>query len=287
MSANLFEKCEPISAVLAPYVQQMIISELEDSCDNLEYLCIGSVGKKKDEDFNGDIDIAIKCKDIEELKRIIYHTFGHLNIVISETLYIVSIEYPYIYDNEEKYVQCDFMVMWYTDYTAFRYFCPNYRNDESKYKVGAKIMLTSIILNHCIKEKNKDLLYDEIAKFDFRPTALYRFIYSNTRKAYKEEFVTANVNKIVEMCFYDNDRKHFNSVESLWGAIHSDNFKYPNEVKQIEMVWFVCCFRKGWTSIVPEDFKIEYWTNDQIWYNINQQKEINKINEFLQQGKEI
>ena len=138
MSANLFEKCEPISAVLAPYVQQMIISELEDSCDNLEYLCIGSVGKKKDEDFNGDIDIAIKCKDIEELKRIIYHTFEHLNIVISETLYIVSIEYPYIYDNEEKYVQCDFMVMWYTDYTAFRYFCPNYRNDESKYKLYSR-----------------------------------------------------------------------------------------------------------------------------------------------------
>lgn len=287
MSANLFEKCEPISAILAPHVQQAIIDELNSACDNLEYLCIGSVGKKKDEDFNGDIDIAIKCKDINELKRIIYHTFGHLNITISENLYIVSIEYPYIYDNEQKYVQCDFMLMWYTDYTSFRYFCPNYRNNESRYKVGAKIMFTGLVLNHCINEKNKNLKSDEIAKFDFRPTALYRFVFSNSKNAYKEEFVTANVEEICDMCFYDKDRNHFNSVESLWDAIHSNNFKYPNEVKQIEMMWFICCFRKGWTSIVPEDFKIQYWTNNEIWININKQKELNKINEILQQGKEI
>jgi hypothetical protein len=83
------------------------------------------------------------------------------------------------------------------------------------------------------------------------------------------------------MCFSDSNRNHFNSVETLWEAIHSDIFKYPDEVKSIEKNFFVNCWRKGWVNIVPENFKLQYWTNEELWYFMNKQDKINKINHSI------
>ena len=47
---------------------------------------------------------------------------------------------------------------------------------------------------------------------------------------------------------FDEDGKYedFNSVESLWKAIHSEKFRYPEKLKLIELRWFINCYRKGW-----------------------------------------
>lgn len=283
MSGKLFKnKCTPIQTKLAPIVQQYIIDILHSIYPKLVCLPIGSVGKKNIDDYNSDIDIAIQCKDIETLQKIISSVFETDSIITIESLYIVSIAYPYKFaDEPTKYVQCDFILMWDKAYTAFRYYCPNYINNESKYKVGAKIMFANMILNHT-KEKNENLDKDYyIGQFDFRPTALYKFIFDTKNVKYLEEFITTNPIDIAKICFKDGDTKHFNSVETLWDAIHSNIFKYPDEVKSIEKNWFVNCWRKGWTSIVPEDFKLSYWTNEEIWKYINKQKQINTINQMF------
>ena len=53
---------------VAPLLQQLVVKELLDNYPDMEYCCIGSIGKKKDGEYNGDIDIAIKADTIEELE---------------------------------------------------------------------------------------------------------------------------------------------------------------------------------------------------------------------------
>jgi hypothetical protein len=277
MSNRIFTNTEPISSAIAPKIQNEIINKILSYYPDLGILPIGSIGKKKDDDFNGDIDIAILCENTNELIWMIENVFPDIENYTIESLYIVSIKYPYEYKGIQKYVQCDFMVMWDKDYTSFRYYCPDYRNNESKYKVGVKIMFANMVLNHC-QEKNKNLSEGYIGKFDFRPTALYRYVFDIKNSLYKEEYISNSPKEIAGIAFKDSDPKHFNSVETIWNDIHTSNFKYPDEVKQIEKNFFVNCFRKGWTNIIPEDFLLVYWDNETLYKYINEQKFINEIN---------
>ena len=289
MSGQLFKNiCKPILSEIAPQVQKQIIDEIHKVYIDLSCIPLGSVGKKPIDEYNGDIDIAVKCKTIEELEKIIKTVFYYLDYVKIESYYIVSIPFPYqLIDEEEiKYVQCDFILMWDEDYTKFRYYCPNYINKESNYKTGAKIMFANMILNHT-PARYENVPKGMSAKFDFRPTALFRYIFDIQNSKYMEEFTTIDVQEIVNMCFTDGDKNHFNTVETIWEAIHSDVFVNPSEVKEIEKNWFINCWRKGWTSIVPENFKLQYWTNDEIWKFIKRQDFINKLNQIADKGREI
>lgn len=283
MSGRIFpNKCKPILGEIAPLVQQQILDELYKTHKDLVCIPLGSVGRILPNEYNGDIDIAVKCKTLEQLEYIVNSTFYYLDQVKIESYYVVSIAFPYQINGEDEinYVQCDFIMMWDEEYTKFRYYCPNYLNHESFYKTGAKIMFANMILNH-VPARYKDVPKGMSAKFDFRPTALYRYIYDIENLRYTEEYITSDVDRIVRMCFTDGDRKHFNSVESIWSAIHSNIFINPKEVKSIEKNWFVNCWKKGWTSIVPEDFELQYWKNYEIWKYINKQAKINKINNLF------
>ncbi len=297
MSGKLFQKSEhkaqPIRTEIAPYVQYNIIKELLDKNPGLEFLPIGSVGKKKDGEYNGDIDIAVKCDSINKLYYIIYYTFDYLEITKSSSLYIVSINYPYQDDisNEIKYVAVDFILMHDEEYTKFRYYCPNYKENESNYKVGAKIMFTNTILNHCFDELNKGLKSNsethEVAQFEYSPIGLYRIISTvkNDNLSmlnWRQEFVTINSDEIAGYVFKDANKSHFNSIETLWKAIHSDNFKYPNEVRALERSLFVNSYRKCWEEqIKPENFIFTYWTLNDIYKEFDIYKKERNINKKL------
>ncbi len=278
MSGQLFNKtCAPIEASIAPYIQQSIINEILDIYPQLTIIPIGSVGKKND--YNSDIDIAIVTHDVDYLREIISTVFDYTESVTLESLYIVSIKYPYKINNEIKYVQCDFMNVWDTEYTKFRYYCPNYIKEESKYKVGQKIMFATMILNHC-----KQLLIRNehtVSNFLFEPTGLFHRIIDLSKQTYTQNLVTLKPDVIATMCFSDGNTSHFNSVETLWDAIHSDVYKYPEEVKIIERNFFVNCYRKGWTNIFPEDFKLQYWTVEQIYEELNKFKYMHTINNIF------
>lgn len=274
MSGRLFQKgefpSEPIKAEIAPLLQQLVIKELLDVYPELEYCCIGSIGKKKDGDYNGDIDIAIKVDSLKELEEIIHKVFDYTETVTSQSYFIVSMKYPYkdILDEDKmKFAAVDFMVMRDKEYTQFRYWCPDYRKDESKYKVGVKIMWANTILNHC-KERLEgvDLDKGEMGTFRFVPDGLWQTIFNTSdMKVISNKFITTDVDTIVNMVFNDGDRTHFNSVETLWEGIHSKAFKYPEEVKILEMNLMVNSYRKSWKEKVdPKDFKFEYWSVKEI-----------------------
>lgn len=291
MSGNLFQQeenpAQPIKSEIAPLLQQLVIKELLDVYPNLEYCCIGSIGKKKDGEYNGDIDIAIKVENVEELEKMIHKVFSYTESVTSESYFIVSIKYPYkdiLDDDKLKFAAVDFMVMRDKDYTQFRYYCPDYRKDESKYKVGVKIMWANTILNHC-KERLEgvDLDKGQMGSFRFVPDGLYQSIFdTKTLKLISNKFVTTDVDKIVNMVFSDGDRSHFNSVETLWEGIHSDVYKYPEEVKALEMRLMVNSYRKWWKEKVnPEDFEFTYWSTEDIKKECRKYDIEKKINDWL------
>ena len=253
----------------------------------LEYCCIGSVGKKKLGDYNGDIDIAVKAEDIDELEKMIYKVFSYTESVSSKSYFIISIAYPYkdiLDDDKMKFAAVDFMLMKDKEYTQFRYYCPDYRKDESKYKVGMKIMWASTILNHT-KERldGVDLSNNEMGTLKFVPTGLYQTIFNkDTFEVISSRFITTNVDKIVNMVFNDGDRSHFNSVETLWEAIHSPCYKYPEEVKILEARLMINSYRKGWGDMInSRNFDMQYWTDAEIDEMLKPYRFEKTVNEFI------
>lgn len=285
MSGKLFEiAVEPIEQKYAVREQQKILDVLADK--GYYAIGIGSVGHKNE--ASGDLDIAVQSNTIEELEQIVRTTFLSVESVTVESIYIISIIHKYMTDdNEEKLVQVDFMQMVDEEYTKFRYWCPDYKNGESKYKVGHKIMLMNTILNHCIDERFKGIESPYYAKFEYSPIGLYREIANFEDFSTKLEFVTTDVNTIMNMCSNKPSFDDFKTVESLWEFIHSDRFKYPDEVRTIELSFFRNCDLKGWTWIKPEDFKLQYFTSDDVNALLLIQKNLSSINRILQNGREI
>lgn len=292
MSGRLFRigesKSEPIKSEMAPLVQQLVIKELLNVYPDLEFCCIGSVGKKKDGEFNGDIDIAIKTDSVEELETMIKKVFYYLDTVTSRSYYIVSVKWPYcdILDNmAPKFVTVDFMVMRDKEYTEFRYYCPDYRKDESKYKVGVKIMWANTILNHC-KERldGVNIENDEMGMLRFVPDGLWQTVFSTKDfHVISKNFITTDVDKIVNMVFDDGKRDWFNSVETLWEGIHSNHFRYPEEVKILERNLMVNSYRKSWNEkIDPHDFDFKYWDVDDIIKECKKYEFEKRINTYIE-----
>lgn len=278
MGANLFNKtCDKIEASIAPYIQQSIINEILEVYPYLTIIPIGSVGKKSD--YNSDIDIAIVTHDIDYLREIISTVFDYTESITIESIYVVSIKYPYKYKGELKYAQCDFMNVLDAAYTRFRYYCPDYTKNESLYKVGQKIMFANLIINHT-KEKDENLDDGQFARFKYEPTGLIRYIYDIQNNRCRDYLYTLDPNVIANMCFTDGDVSHFNSVETLWNAIHSDVYKYPEELKEIEKRFFIYCYKKGWTNIIPEDFEMTYWTVEEINKFLDSEKSFHNLNKI-------
>ena len=284
MSGKLFKNlAQPIDASVAVQVQTDIINKINKQYPELHCLRLGSVGHKSEP--SGDIDIGIPAATVNDMYDIIQHVFGDDCIKI-ESLYIVSIVYKY---DDNKYVQCDFIQVVDEQYTEFRYYCPDYTKGESQYKVGHRIMFLNMILNHCNEAKFKNVANNEYPKFDFSPIGLYRDISerNNILKYIRTDFITTDVDEIISMMAYNPRCEDFNTVESLWAFIHSDNFKYSDtETPRMEITFFMNCYMKGWTWVQPEDFQLQYTTVEQIRKYLKYIEHSVMINRNLQNGAE-
>lgn len=278
MSGNLFKNCSipviSIEQVDAIRVQQELIDKIQEVYPDKVCLKLGSTGHKLEP--SGDIDIGVKCKDIEELKEVIKTVFkDEYETYFSETFYIVSIKYEF---DENRFVSVDFILVIDEEYSKFRYYCPDYINGESKYKVGTKIMYMGTILNHCCVHEQDNL----ILKLKFEPIGLYVDFWDlETNEAWME-LASLDPVEIAGFMFKDKNPKHCNSIETLWEQIHSDNFLYPEQVKSLELSLFVNSYRKGWEELVrPEDFDLQYWELDEIKEKLKVHSNLRKINNVL------
>lgn len=272
MSGRLFSKTEKILSDDAVRVQNEIIEKIKSKYNSIKILPIGSVGKK--DGYCGDIDIAVKCDTFDDLKKIIESVFPNIehNEKSSKNIFVYSICYPY---NDMcgccKYVQCDFMIMVDELYTMFRYYCPNYKNNESKYKVYARILLWNILLNHTKKG----------VKYNLSPVGLVSFSKEDRNNL---KFVTKDADEIIHMVFDDSvSIENALTVESIWALMHSEHYKFNDELRDIEFSFFRNAYIKPWEELHldPHDFELFYWSPDEIENKLKKYDNLNLLNSVL------
>lgn len=272
MSGHLFNKSEKILSDDAVRVQNEIIEKIKNKYNSIEILPIGSVGKKIG--YCGDIDIAIKCNTFDDLKEIVKSVFPNIehNEKNSKNIFVYSICYPYNNVNGDcKYVQCDFMVMVDKTYTMFRYYCPDFKNNESKYKVYARILLWNILLNHTSKD----------IKYNLSPVGLFSFKKEDRNNS---KFVTRNIDEIIHIVFDDSIRiDDVLTVENIWKLIHSEHYKFSGELCDIEYSFFKNAYIKPWEelNLDPHDFELVYWDADEIVNKLKKYDSLNSLNTVL------
>ena len=246
----------PIPAYITPLLYKEIEDAISKENPDIKMVPLGSVGKKNNDQFNGDIDIAVKINTKKELIELIDKVFPDLEKNPNTTSSIVSISYPYNKEGKTGNAQVDFMIVKDIDYAKFFYHSPNFKNNESKFKGATRTKMLSIIVSCIPVEDAKDEYFEDGKtvkkrwKYTFNTEGVFRQLLDytgkkgplkNPKKVKEFEKLMANdPDNCIKFIFGDNGKiEDFNSAESLWKAVHDKNkFKFQDVVKKIENRWF-------------------------------------------------
>lgn len=255
-SLNIYEggnavTANPIPAKIAPKVYKEVEDKLLKYDSSIKIAPLGSLGKKKDEDFNGDIDVAVEI-DRPTLEDIIKHVFDGYEVNWKTMGDIISISYPYNIDGYSGNAQVDFMIVKNLKWAKWRFDSPNLKTGESKYKAASKVRLLAIIIAEIPVENNKIEYFDDNVtirkkyKYTFNTEGVFKQLLDYTGKKGPlknpkkikefEELISNNPEDVMKFVFGQNAKESdFKSVESLWKAIHDPfKFKYQEVVPIIE-----------------------------------------------------
>lgn len=246
----------PIPAYITPLLYKEIEDAILKENPDIKMVPLGSVGKKNDDQFNGDIDIAIKIDTKKELNDLIDKVFPNLEKNPNTTSSIVSISYPYNKEGKSGNAQVDFMIVKDIDFAKFFYHSPNFKNNESKFKGAVRAKMLSIIVSSIPVEDAKDEYFEDGKtvkkhwKYTFNTEGVFKQLLDYTGKKGPlknpkkvkefEKLIYNDPENCVKFIFGDNGKiEDCNSAESLWKAIHDKNkFKFQDVVKKIEDRWF-------------------------------------------------
>ena len=249
-------KANPIPAIIAPKVYDEIEKKVHSvsKFKDIDMAALGSIGKKADDQTNGDIDVAVKVDTKDELNEIVDTCFGDCEINYNTMKTITSFGYPYNIDGYKGIAQVDFMIVKKMDWAKAYYHSPNLKTGESKYKGVVRTTLLNDIIS-CIPVKDaKDEYFEDgkTVKRHWKHTFNTEGIFiqlvdfcgkngkpvKNGKKLKEfEKLVTNDPTNMIKFIFGDNgDIKDINSAESLWEAIHDTNkFSWGDEIlKNIE-----------------------------------------------------
>ena len=246
----------PIPAYITPLLYKEIEDAILKENPDIKMVPLGSVGKKNDDQFNGDIDIAIKLDNKKELSELIDKVFPDLEKNPNTTPSIVSISYPYNKEGKSGNAQVDFMIVKDIDFAKFFYHSPDFKKNESKFKGATRAKMLSIIVSCIPVEDAKDEYFEDGKtvkkhwKYTFNTEGVFRQLLDytgkkgplkNPKKVKEFEKLIANdPDNCIKFIFGDNGKiEDCNSAESLWKAVHDKNkFKFQDVVKKIEDRWF-------------------------------------------------
>ena len=246
----------PIPAYITPLLYKEIEDTILKENPDIKMVPLGSVGKKNNDQFNGDIDIAVKINTKKELIELIDKVFPDLEKNPNTTSSIVSISYPYNKEGKTGNAQVDFMIVKDIDFAKFFYHSPNFKNNESKFKGATRTKMLSIIVSCIPVEDAKDEYFEDGKtvkkrwKYTFNTEGVFRQLLDytgkkgplkNPKKVKEFEKLMANdPDNCIKFIFGDNGKiEDCNSAESLWKAVHDKNkFKFQDVVKKIENRWF-------------------------------------------------
>ena len=246
----------PIPAYITPLLYKEIEDAILKENPDIKMVPLGSVGKKNDDQFNGDIDIAIKLDNKKELSELIDKVFPDLEKNPNTTPSIVSISYPYNKEGKSGNAQVDFMIVKDIDFAKFLYHSPDFKKNESKFKGATRAKMLSIIVSCIPVEDAKDEYFEDGKtvkkhwKYTFNTEGVFRQLLDYTGKKGPlknpkkvkefEKLIVNDPDNCIKFIFGDNGKiEDCNSAESLWKAVHDKNkFKFQDVVKKIEDRWF-------------------------------------------------
>lgn len=246
----------PIPAYITPLLYKEIEDAILKENPDIKMVPLGSVGKKNDDQFNGDIDIAIKIDNKEELNKLIDKVFPDLEKNPNTTSKIISISYPYNKEGKSGNAQVDFMIVKDIDFAKFFYHSPNFKNNESKFKGATRAKMLSIVVSSIPVEDAKDEYFEDGKtvkrhwKYTFNTEGMFKQLLDYTGKKGPlknpkkvkefEKLIYNDPQNCVKFIFGDNGKiEDCNSAESIWKAVHNKNkFKFQDVVQKIEDRWF-------------------------------------------------
>ena len=245
---------------------------------------VGSAGKKKAEDTSGDIDISIERSKLEK-----YFGSSDLKILFKElSKYLEELGYDrqkisfdqvsfgLPINDADDIVQVDFELTRSLEWSRFAKYSPDYRKDESKYKGHVRNILMMCIVKYCFKKTIKRITLDddsvidgEIETFVIRladglyQTRKHRFgkregtiIKEPKLMREYDKLITDTPQGFIDLIFNDGTIEDFISFETLYNALMSDRFKFPENIQKI-LVGFVMSL-DGQKIEIPTEIPQEY-----------------------------
>ena len=257
-SGNAIKNAARIPAPVANKLYLEVEKIVKEKYPKVEMSGIGSLGKKGVDQTHGDIDIAIVCKDVEELRDIVHNVFEPLlNVHVSEINYFTTattVSIGWYFGEARQVAQVDFMSVKNLEWAKFRYDSPDFTRQESQFKGGTRCVLLRYIIGEIPVKDNKIEYFDDGVtlkskfKHTFNDNGVFKQFIDFTGKNGKplknpkkikefEEFLFDNPSEIMKFVFGDEARpEDFKSAEALWRAFH-DKKKFPwgdDVVKAIE-----------------------------------------------------
>ena len=210
---------------------------------------LGSIGKKADDQTNGDIDVAVKVETKDELNEIVDTCFGDCEINYNTMKTITSFGYPYDIDGYKGIAQVDFMIVKKMDWAKAYYHSPNLKTGESKYKGAVRTAALSCVISCLPVPDVKDEYFEDGVtvkkhwKHTFNTEGIFIQLIDYCGKNGKpvkngkkvkefEKLVINDPTNLVRFIFGDNGTlDDINSIESIWKAIHDPKkFNWGDDV---------------------------------------------------------
>lgn len=259
MSQHAIKGSNKVSNDNAIIISNKIMKLLKDEL-NINSCVLGSTGKKKSNQYSGDIDIAIEYeltdKHINNLKNVINNnlTVDSEHIIpftLNQGLKILSFGYYYTTNlfNEYDLVQVDLMFSNDLEYSKFMYHSPNYIKNESDFKGLYRTNLLCQIVS-CIPTGIPEIKDENDNVTDFwKYTLTFDSGLKLTHKTYKgktkllknpvtvkedDKIISTDINEIIKIILGDKATiEDTNSFETLINYIFSDKFKYSSILQNI------------------------------------------------------
>lgn len=257
MGGNAIKNSVPVQARNARKIA-LNISESLQNYFNVPTAILGSVMKKYDDMYCGDIDIAIQLPWTDNnVERVKQYGLEHLpvnEVVVSHGLKLVS--YGYEDNNTNLVHQVDIMFTENIKYSEFMYYSPDYTKNESRFKGLYRTNLLIICAGNIPLDTNQyPNTYYTNEDFDGKYTGELKEFYKYTltydtglelrkkstlgktrmcKKAYtiSKEKITDNIMQILTMIFGDNiDYNMSTSYENIIKTLYSPDYKYGMEVR--------------------------------------------------------
>lgn len=257
MGGNAIKNSVPVQARNARKIA-LNIKESIQNYFNVPTAILGSVMKKSDDMYCGDIDIAIQLpwtdNNVEQVKQ---YGLEHLpvnEVVVSHGLKLVS--YGYEDNNTNLVHQVDIMFTENIKYSEFMYYSPDYTKNESRFKGLYRTNLLIICAGNIPLDKNiYSNTYYTNEDFEGKYTGELKEFYKYTltydnglelrkkstlgktrmcKKAYtiSKEKITDNIMQILTLIFGDNiDYNMSTSYENIIKMLYSPDYKYGSEVR--------------------------------------------------------